>query len=164
MVIADTCLSASTPIISPTAGDESTLVVLPGESVPGTLAHRALQAGRGGSVRVSGSERMRVHARVIEAPMSAHADAPGLVRLAAQCAPRAVALVHGEERRMEKFAARLRAALGVPCTLPAGGETLQVDVAGGGSGGSEGEGPTDGEDPAPPQKRRAGARGGRNSG
>lgn len=140
------------------AGDASTLVVLPGESVPGTLAHRALQAGRGGYVRVSGAERMRVNARVMEAPMSAHADAPGLVRLAAQCSPRAIALVHGEEKRMEKFAERLRTTLGVPCTLPRGGETLVVDPAAAG-GGDAGTGePLAGGDhlAAPPRKRKAG--------
>ncbi len=110
------------------AGDEKNLVLLPTACAPSTVGHRLLAGKR--ELRLPGdpadSAPFQVRCRVETVTFTAHADRKGLEWLIRQLAPRAVALVHGNEDKMLHFRPRIVRLFGVPAYTPDNGERVEI--------------------------------------
>jgi len=107
--------------------DPRTTVLLAGYQVAGTRG-RSLEDGAQ-SVRIFGEDvPVRAHVETIHG-LSAHADADGLLRWLRTAArrPRRVFVVHGEPPAARALAARIGRELGWSATVPALGETFELD-------------------------------------
>jgi hypothetical protein len=114
------------------SADPRNLVVIPGFCVPGTVGSEVLNGAK--SVMIKGDrgappESCPVNLEVSLLSFSAHADAHGIATLVRQSGARHIVLVHGEGPKLDTLALRLRAEVGVECSVPANG--VGVSICGG---------------------------------
>jgi len=57
---------------------------------------------------------------------SAHADDKGIMQLVSHCSPRAVLLVHGEEKKMAFLSKKIKEEFDLDCYMPANGQTQTI--------------------------------------
>ena len=109
---------------------DSTLVIMPGYCVAGTLGHKVLS--NGGKPQViqlpqdEGGGQLHVRCKIRHLSFSAHADAKGIMTLIKQVEPANVMLVHGERQKMEFLKGRIQSEFGLPCYDPANGATAYI--------------------------------------
>jgi metallo-beta-lactamase family protein len=116
------------------APDEKNVILLPSFQAPGTRG--AALAGGAESVKVHGAY-IPVRAEVVQLDLfSAHADQDGLLEWigAADDAPEAVYLVHGEPQAADALRVRVEDSLGFEVEIPETGESVELGAQGAGPG------------------------------
>ena len=108
------------------APDPRNMVIMPGYCVAGTMGAKVIAGHR--KVDVGAGVEVEVNLAVEHLSFSAHADAKGIMQLIKQSGARHVVLVHGEAKKMDFLAKRVRDELGVPCCFPANGESVDIET------------------------------------
>lgn len=106
------------------APDPRNMVILPGYCVAGTVGAKVIAGHK--RIEIDRNTTIDVRLAVEHLSFSAHADAKGIMQLIRQSGARHVILVHGEAKKMDFLANRIRKELGLPCDFPANGEEMEV--------------------------------------
>ncbi|XP_010527804.1 PREDICTED: cleavage and polyadenylation specificity factor subunit 3-II isoform X2 [Tarenaya hassleriana] len=107
------------------APSPSNLIALPGYCVAGTIGHK-LMSGKPTKINLDKDTQIDVRCQIHQVSFSPHTDAKGIMDLTKFLSPRHAVLVHGEKPSMMSLKEKISSELGIPCYVPAIGETVSV--------------------------------------
>ncbi|CAN7044147.1 unnamed protein product [Brassica rapa subsp. trilocularis] len=119
------CAGFSLEVFKHWAPSPLNLVALPGYSVAGTVGHK-LMSGKPTTVDLYNGTKVDVRCKIHQVAFSPHTDAKGIMDLTKFLSPKNIVLVHGEKPSMMSLKDKITSELGIPCFVPANGETVSV--------------------------------------
>jgi integrator complex subunit 11 len=104
--------------------DPLNMVIMPGYCVAGTVGSKVLSGEQ--EIEIDRFKTVTVNMQVKHLSFSAHADAPGIMKLITMSGARNVMLVHGEKQKMAILKEKIEKEMGIPCFAPPNGYTVHI--------------------------------------